>query len=268
MIITEKFIYIHRPKTGGSFVTDTLLKMYDGNWNWLSHVKLAVFNEIHFTNRLGTLTINGNKHGGCNQVPPKYQNRSIVSTIRNPFDYYVSQYEFGWWKRKSWLKYYRDIDGFNDRFASFPDISFTGFMELMTAVFNEGIHKEFYNENAIGRYTAEFIQDYFYQPAMALEKLQDDEYKNKGFSQYMYPVQFIFTHRLNQQLHDFLLGNGYPNADIDFILKKEKVLPQGKGRSGEQKWEKYYTPELKQLVRKKDWLLFDLFPEFDAMVHV
>jgi hypothetical protein len=41
------------------------------------------------------------------------------------------------------------------------------------------------------------------------------------------------------------------------------VLPQGKGRGKDQKWEKYYTPELKELVRKKDWLLFELFPEFD-----
>lgn len=82
MIITEKFVYIHRPKTGGSFVTDALLKMYDGKWSWLSHDKLAIFIEIHFTNRLGSLTINGNKHGGCNQISPKYHNRRIVSTIR------------------------------------------------------------------------------------------------------------------------------------------------------------------------------------------
>lgn len=136
-------------------------------------------------------------------------------------------------------------------------------MELMTAVFNEGIHKEFYNENVVGRYTTEFVQDYFFHPKTALENLQNDDYRNKGLMQDMFPVRFIFTHRLNQQLHDFLLENGYPKTDIDFILKKEKVLPQGKGRNREQ-WEKYYTPELKDLVRKKDRLLFDLFPEFDV----
>lgn len=79
----------------------------------------------------------------------------------------------------------------------------------------------------------------------------------------MFPVQFIFTHRLNQQLHDFLLEQGYPEHSIAFILKKEKVLPLRRGRTSEQKWEKYYTPELKELVRKKDWFLFELFPEFD-----
>jgi hypothetical protein len=41
------------------------------------------------------------------------------------------------------------------------------------------------------------------------------------------------------------------------------VLPQGRGRDKDQKWEKYYSPELKKLVRQKDWLLFELFPEFD-----
>ncbi|MEO6733893.1 MAG: hypothetical protein ABIN01_21905 [Ferruginibacter sp.] len=263
MIITKQFIYIHRPKTGGSFVTDALLKIYDGKWNWLIHAKLALLGEIRFTNRLGTLTINSNKHGGCNEIPQKYHGKNIVSTIRNPFDYYVSQYEFGWWKRKNWWKYYSKVDHFNERFASFPNISFTQFMELMTAVFNKGYHKDFYNENAAGRYTAEFVQDYFYQPAAALAKLQDAN--NNEFDGQMHPVKFIFTHQLNQQLHDYLLESGYPQQTIDFILKKEKVLPQGKGRSEGQKWEKYYTPEMKELVRKKDRLLFELFPEFDAM---
>jgi len=69
MVITDKFVYIHKPKTGGTFVTDALLRLHDGKWNFLMHGKLAVLKEIHFRNKLGTLIINNNKHGGCREIP-------------------------------------------------------------------------------------------------------------------------------------------------------------------------------------------------------
>jgi hypothetical protein len=50
-------------------VTDALLRLHDGKWNFLMHGKLAVLKEIHFRNKLGTLTINDNKHGGCREIP-------------------------------------------------------------------------------------------------------------------------------------------------------------------------------------------------------
>jgi len=265
MIITEKFTYIHRPKTGGSFVTDALLKLYDGKWNLFIHCKLALLKEIHFKNSLGTLTFTANKHGGCREIPQKYADRKIISTIRNPFDYYVSQYEFGWWKRKAFLKYFRRIDNFKQRFPSFPDLSFPEFMELMAAAFNDPMQRDFKNQKALGSYTFEFIRDHFYDPKKVLQKLSESYISSGEYLHDMYPVEFIFTHRLNQQLHDYLMTNGYPKDAIDFILIKEKVLPQGKGRSKEQKWQKYYSPELKKLVRKKDWIFFALFPEFDII---
>ena len=262
MVITDKFVYIHKPKTGGTFVTDALLRLHDGKWNFLMHGKLAVLKEIHFRNKLGTLTINDNKHGGCREIPEKYGDRVIVSTIRNPFDYYVSQYEFGWWKRKEWLKNYQRVGNFAERFGSFPDLTFSQFMELMAAAFNDAPHQDFQNDAALGRYTVEFIKDHFYNPDTVITKLSGGYIESGQYKQDMYPVTFIFTHQLNRQLHDYLFTKGYPKDSIEFILNKEKVLPQGKGRSKEQKWEKYYTPELKELVYKKDWLLFKLFPEF------
>ncbi|MEO6638399.1 MAG: sulfotransferase family 2 domain-containing protein, partial [Ginsengibacter sp.] len=265
MVITDKFVYIHKPKTGGTFVTDALIKLYDGKWNLLLHAKLALLKEIHFKNRVGKLIINAPKHGGCLEIPEKYKDRSIVSTIRNPFDYYVSQYEFGWWKRNHWLKYYKNIESFNERFSSFPNISFSQFMELMCAVFNDYPHNNFHDETSLGRYTVEFVNDHFYDPKIFLKKGFKKFANNEDYKQNMFPVKFIFTHRLNQQLYEYLIDQGFLHNDVEFILKKEKVLPQGKGRTNEQKWEKYYSNDLKELVRKKDWLLFELFPEFDTM---
>lgn len=264
MVITDKFVYIHKPKTGGTFVTSALLKLYDGKWNYFNHAKLAFLKKIHFTNHLGKLTLTANKHGGCLEIPNGHREKLIASTIRNPYDHYVSQYEFGWWKRKEWHKYYKTFDEFALKFPTFPDINFQQFMELMPMVFNPAPHKDFHNEFALGWGTVDFINDCFYKPAEVLKNINKDYVRSGNYKEDMFPVEFIFTHKLNQQLHDFLLAQGYPQKSIDFIQTKDKVLPQGKGRTKNQKWEKYYTPELMDLVRKKDWFLFDLFPEFDV----
>jgi len=42
------------------------------------------------------------------------------------------------------------------------------------------------------------------------------------------------------------------------------VLPMGRGRQEDQNWERYYTAGLKNKVREQDWMLFQLFPEFDV----
>jgi hypothetical protein len=263
MVVTDQFVYIHKPKTGGTFVTDALLKLYEGKWSTFIHARLAIFGKVHFRNRLGTLTFTSNKHGGCREIPEEYAGRTIVTTIRNPLDYYVSQYEFGWWKRKEWLKHYKACKGFEKFSKSFPELSFPEFMELMCLAFNPPQYQDFYNQDALGRATVEFIQDCFYSPDQVFSKLDEGYVLSGDYRMDMFPVQFIFTHRLNQHLYDFLLQQGYPEKDIAFIITKEKVLPQGKGRTKEQKWEKYYTPELKELVRKKDRFIFQMFPEFE-----
>jgi hypothetical protein len=71
------------------------------------------------------------------------------------------------------------------------------------------------------------------------------------------------TQGLNQQLYALLKDFAYPEANIRFILEKERVHPLGKGRSVAQHWERYYQAEWIELIRQKDRLLFELFPEFD-----
>jgi hypothetical protein len=265
MVITDKFVYIHKPKTGGTFVTSALLKVYNGKWNFLVHARLAFLKAVHFENQFGRLSLTANKHGGCLDIPKEHREKLIVSTIRNPYDYYVSQYEFSWWKRKEWHRYYKSFDGFTVQFPTFPDLSFKQFMELMTMVFNPSPYQNFNDSGALGRYTVELINDCFYKPGEVFPKITREYVTSGDYKRDMFKVHFIFTHKLNQQLHDFLLEQGYPGESIQFILDKKKVLPQGKGRNKNQKWEKYYTDELRELVRKKDWFLFELFPEFHGM---
>jgi len=262
MVITDKFVYIHKPKTGGSFVTDALLKLYEGKWSMLVHLKLATLKVVHYKNQFGTLSLTANKHGGCSEIPPGHLEKIIVSTIRNPFDYYVSQYEFGWWKRKEWSRYFSRFPGFKEKFPTFPSIHFRQFMELIHLAFNPHGFSDFDNPESPGRNTIEFVDMYAKSPAATYNKISVNYANSNSMKEDMYPVEFIFTDRLNSQLYEFLHKIDYPQDKIEFILKKEKVLPQGKGRSAKQDWRQYYTNDLIDLVRKKDEFLFSLFPEF------
>ena len=54
-----------------------------------------------------------------------------------------------------------------------------------------------------------------------------------------------------------------PSA-VAFVRSVPKIFPLEGGRTEEQAWPRYYTPELKRLVRERERLLFAMFPEFDT----
>ena len=266
MIITDKFVFVHDPKTGGSFVTSALFELYDVKWNYRSRVKLFLFKENRSQTKFGTFIQTALKHYGCRHIPPEHAGKKILATVRNPFDWYVSQYEFGWWKRRETSKYFKELPDFKRNYPEFPEIGFSEFLKLsdQTLEVNFDCQKEVWSQ--FGLRTRAFVNFYFKNPSAALTKMLDEEYVTSGAYQAdMFPnINFIHTKNLNRNLYEFLLQNGYDKKDMEFILEKKKVLPLGKGRTKEQKWGKYYTPELKTEIRRKERVLFEIFPEFDV----
>ena len=86
----------------------------------------------------------------------------------------------------------------------------------------------------------------------------------------MFDVHFIRTSRLNGDLAEFLSQVGYSADDLQFVERLGHVVPTGGERTGAAEhaaahdWWQYYTPELRELVWKRDRLIFSLFPELDA----
>jgi hypothetical protein len=263
MIFTDKFVYVHEPKTGGTFVTTMLFSLYNLKWTSLTHLRNIIFKEVRAKNKYGYLIHSDNKHGGCQEIPLLQQGKKILATIRNPYDMYVSQYEFGWWKRKEFMKYYLAVPGFKKNYPHFPEISFAEYVQLSNEAF--GIYSNNGPATAdIGLRTREFVNFYCKNPSEVLTRISNDRACTlQEYTSDLYDIHFLRTDQLNQGLYHFLLQMGYEHQDIAFILDHGKVLPLGKGRSVEQKWEKYYTPELKTFVRQKEHVLFSLFPEFD-----
>lgn len=263
MIITDRFVYIHLPKTGGSFVNAALLQAHGIDWNIWHHAVLTFSGRFEHQGELGTLRMQ-DKHGSCRRIPLEHQQKTIFSTIRHPLDYYVSDYEFGWWKRREWLKYYRRIPHFKRDYPHFPKLNFADYLRLMSAAFNPQGQQDFENPQHLGYFSASFLKMFARDPDGLFVKLAQGEEMPASA---LYPVKFIHTHALNKQLFKLLQTLGYPEASIRFILEKERVLPLGKGRETNQKWEQYYSAELLALLHQKDQLLFQLFPTYSTSDH-
>ncbi|HEX6899173.1 MAG TPA: hypothetical protein VF789_05645 [Thermoanaerobaculia bacterium] len=263
MILTDRFVAVHEPKTGGTFVASALFRLYGAEWNLWNKLASAFGRDVVARGKYGTFVFTNNKHGGCNEIPETWRGRPILASVRNPYDLYVSQYEFGWWKRREYLRWYRRVPDFERRFPRFPDLSFPEYMELTGEAFRT-LRNDRCGGDGPGLYTEQFVRFYFKDPEAAFARIDDEYIESGAFRRDLHDLRFVRTHRLNLDLHEFLAGMGFEAGDIDFILSLGKILPQGKGRAADQRWESYYTDELKRSVRERDRLVFAIFPCFDV----
>jgi hypothetical protein len=90
-------------------------------------------------------------------------------------------------------------------------------MELMHLAFNPRGFTDFDDPASPGRNTFEFIEMYFKSPSNSYNKISVDYAQSNLIGDDMYPVQFIFTHKLNRQLYEFLCKMDYPQDKIEFI---------------------------------------------------
>jgi len=267
MIFTDKFVYVHEPKTGGTFVTTMLFRLYGLRWTRLTHLRNALVGSVSAHHpRYGPLVHNSNKHGGCNEIPVAERGKKILATVRNPFDLYVSQYEFGWWKGREFLKYYEAVPNFKRDYPNFPNLDFPTYVRLSNATFRSLANGAAQDTNhGPGLITEQFFKFYFRDPSTSFKRLAEGIYnKRNDATADMHDLHFVRTDDLNKGLYDFLIEEGYGEDDVSFIAGEGKILPRGRGRSTAQKWEKYYTAELKAWVREREDFLFKLFPEFDV----
>ncbi len=112
LIVNNAFVYLHLPKTGGTFVTDMFQRIASESEN--------------FT----VLELPGLKHSGTDKIPEEFRNLQIVTNVRNVFEHYVSRYTFRWWADPSQNKRRFKMDRVTDSFPRFPDITFSEFLRL------------------------------------------------------------------------------------------------------------------------------------------
>lgn len=269
MLLTDKFVYIHYPKTGGSFVTNRLFKIHDNTG--VQNNQLRQIGKVLGTTWGGLIDTakDGSQHNTCREIPFSFRGKPIVSTIRNPYDRYVSGYMYGWWKRYP-EQFAPDVEAVAKAFPNYPNLSFEDYVRISNDfnIFQKIPTPHLDPNNPIGQRTYETIQFFFRSdPETIFSKLTEDYITSGAYKKDRFPVRFLKMENLNLELYEFLVEVGYPPQQIEFVLDSEKVLPGmqvGTIPREDQGWQDYYTPELKAFVRERDRLFFQMFPEYDV----
>ena len=71
MIVTDKFVFVHLPRSGGTFVSEVIRKFFPS-----AH-------EVGY-------------HLPRELLPREYSNLPVLGTVRNPWEFYVSWYHHVW----------------------------------------------------------------------------------------------------------------------------------------------------------------------------
>ena len=268
MIVTEKFTYIHQPKTGGTFVATLLARIHEAHGgrvgtHWIDPAAPAPLPDVAPGDLLTVMVAGRYQHGARQDIPPDRLDRPILATVRHPCDRYVSQYEFAWWRR--FPEMFGAPDDVRRRYPSYPDLRFHEFVELTNDVsvpFRSATHPE----GTPGFHTQQFVEYFFADPESAYPRLSDDAYAAAAPVEALRGVHFIDQDRLNDELADFLLSVGYTADDAALARQAERVWPPEGGRDPASAWGPYYSAELLAYVRRKESRLFEWFPRWSDRI--
>jgi hypothetical protein len=260
MNITPSFVFVHMPKTGGSFVSAVLRQLHGTGrlheFLLRNESLLSRKNQVAKWLRGGKLAYEEfNKHGTCHEIPRMAAHLPILSCMRNPYDWYVSNYKYGWWRTHP-----AAYPGLRDD-PRWPDLSFSDYLELSHRSWLNTLNPGMAVDPTLGRLTVLFLNYYARQPELGLAV---GDGKTAVSPPNLFPVHFLNTANLNRELYDYLQATGqYPAESLAFILEKEKISPRNQ-RQPDEKWAEFYTPEQKAEIHHRDRLLFELFPQYDT----
>jgi hypothetical protein len=195
-----------------------------------------------------------NKHGKCRDIPAEFTHLPILSCMRNPLDWYVSNYKYAWWKSHP-----QDYPGLRND-SRWPDLSFADYLNLSHTKWVKLLNPKVEINPSLGRLTVLFI-NYYCQHPDEIVTLRTDKDLYSAIRSDMFPVTFLNTANLNLELYHFLLKTGEFSAEkIAFILDKERISPRNH-RKLHEIWPAFYSEEEKAGVRYHDRILFQLFPD-------
>ena len=247
IIVNNQFVYIHHPKTGGTFVTEMLRKVS------------SLDNGFNIQEYSGKL-----KHAGVRKIPEDYKHLPVVINVRNVFEHYVSRYTFRWWAEPEHCRKRFDMDRVLKDFPGFPDISFTDFLRL----FNDWSYlRKMPREKAgklsgqnIGYNSWTLVRLLIRKPLRLLEGL--DEMDDQTLLGEFAGVHFLRTENLNSDLYHFLKEQDLKQEILSTILDSGPILPKKGGRGeNRQTWHNYFSRDDVDFVMQTERLYIRLFPD-------
>ena len=214
MLITSQFVVINLPKTGSSFVRETIKRIYARRrWRWRAD---RLLKELMLP-RSGGLYRGVDQHGWMVHVPDAHRHLPLMSVVRNPYDRLLSHYEFRWWANHPDLP----VTELVRQFPHFPDLTLDEFMsmhEFEVAKWLDGC-----NPLGLGHQTVEFVNFFFRNPQRALRMFSDDYVESGAFKADMGDFTFLRQERLRDDLASFLAQFGFTESETQICQRYPAV---------------------------------------------
>ncbi len=226
MIITDKFVFVHLPRTGGTFVTEMIRKFFPSAREIGYHLPRCL-------------------------LPKEYSHLPVLGAVRNPWEFYVSWY-FHIWPR--------DIG--KPLFSWLTDNGKEQFEGAIRNALNLGVDCRRL-DNLIEQLPDDV--DYKTRNIPNITKASMRKVRGTGVGYYTFRFNQLFGNadevffcrqeRLRTDLINFLEQVGATNEDIrTYILESEK-----KNTAEHMHYSRYYTPELAELVSMRDSSVIERF---------
>jgi hypothetical protein len=226
MIVTDKFIFAHLPRSGGTFVSDVIRKFFPSAHEIGHHLPREL-------------------------LPREYSHLPVLGTIRNPWEFYVSLYHYVWRR-----------DAASILVAWMSENGSLGFKDSITNLLNLGVNDE--RLDVLIEMLPENV-DYDRRNIPNITKDAMHRVRGTGLGYYTFRFKHIFGNAddvffcrletLTQDLVAFFEGIGAATDELrDYVLRSDK-----KNISEHLHYSTYYTPELAELVLNRDRLLIDRF---------
>lgn len=287
MLVTDAFVYLHQPKTGGTFVAEMLGAIHEARGLPMSIVTVEPGQEgalqpVPPGHAVRLMLGSRYQHGARRDIPSAYRHLPVVATLRHPYDRYISQFEFAWWRL--YPEMFGPITEVQRRYPDYPELTFGEFVRLTNEVSVRPSAEP--GARVPGFHTQQFIEYFFREPGQAWELLGQPDALRAMIDRELQHLTFLDQAHLNDELAGFLEAHGYSAGEAAQVRGAGRIRPvhehtasdgwtQGySSRLGttlghrqsvepaEAVWARYLSPATRAFIADREQLLFERFPHF------
>jgi len=252
MILADRFVLLHFPRTGSTFLRQAIEAIYGRRGGSFREHLVPIdrtLSALRETRR--------SPHGCVAQIPEAQSRLPVLSVTRHPLDRIVSQYEHGFW-RQHIPGDPREVEA---RFPTFPELDFAEYLRFRQEIALPDVMKGEPLRANVGPDTIHFLRFYFREPEVALARMTDATIDSGELIRGMAEIRFLRHEQLVADLEEFLREIGFLPEQTKFLRSMPRVNKAASRRG--RPWTDYFTADQEQACRMQERLLFQRFPQYD-----
>lgn len=284
-MVTDRFIFVHVPKTGGAFVRRTLrivaTKERLGRLHWMANFDTigagrAILERARFlpfdrirdavSGRIDVIEFHDSVHRL--RSFPTNAHKPALTVIRHPLDHLVDMFEYHMHDARYWKKMPENV--VRKYVPKAPSVEFPEFIRLNDEyrlgrlLQRLGVERNDMRMDA-GYLTVLYVAHLFDDPVRALRSMDPAWFKSGRHEAHMTNLAIVHTENLAVELRRVLGELGVDPRYLAFLggTRPRHRLNVSAHRAG-RNWRDYYDDDLLAAVSAKEWPLFTMFPEYDV----